>query len=64
MTIAMSIEYLLWYFPVLAAVSLVLAGARHEKKELIVKQAWHNAIWITVFLLVISGLLWFASLWI
>lgn len=64
MTITMSLEYLLWYLPVLAAVSLVLAGTRHEKRELILRQALHNSVWITVFLLVIAGLLWFASLWI
>jgi hypothetical protein len=64
MSISMSPEYLFWYLPIVVAVSMVLAGTRHERNDLILRQAWNNVLWITTFMLVISGLLWFASWWI
>jgi hypothetical protein len=60
----MSPEYLFWYLPIVVAVSMVLAGTRHERNDLILRQSWNNVIWITMFMLIISGILWFASLWI
>lgn len=56
----MSPEYLLYYLPLLAAVSLVLAGTRHERPKLILQQSLSHAIWFTVFMLIIAGILMFA----
>ena len=51
MTISMSLGYLLMYVPLLAAVSLVIGGTRHEKKHLILDQAVRTAVWISSFML-------------
>jgi hypothetical protein len=49
----MNWTYLLWYLPLLAAVSLVYGGTRHEQMPLILHQAWHTAVWVTTFMAVI-----------
>ncbi|MFO0924291.1 MAG: hypothetical protein U0905_17585 [Pirellulales bacterium] len=64
MSIAISPEYLLWYLPLVVAISLVLAATRHERQDLIFVQAWRNGVWITSFMGIISALLWVASWWI
>lgn len=59
-----SIEYLLWLFPVVVASSLVMAGTRHERSDVILQQAVRTGIWTLSFLLVIASVLWFAMFWI
>lgn len=59
-----SVQYLLWLFPVLVASSLVMAATRHERTDEIVKQSVKTGIWTLCFLLVIAALLWFAMFWI
>lgn len=61
---AISIEYVLWMLPILAAVSLVMAATRHERNDMILKQAWQTAIWTLSFLGAIAAVLWFAMFWI
>ncbi len=61
---AISIEYLLWLIPILAAVSLVMAATRHERNEKILRQAWQTAVWSLSFLGAIAATLWFAMFWI
>ena len=61
MSVPMSPEYLLYYLPLIVAVALVLAATRHERTDLIMKQAVSQAVWITVFMLVVAGLLWGAT---
>lgn len=61
---AISLEYLLWLLPILAAVSLVMAATRHERNEKIIDQSWRTALWTMGFLGVIASLLWFAMFWI
>ncbi len=61
MSVPMSPEYLLYYFPLIVAVALVLAATRHERTDLIIKQAISQATWFTVFMLVVAGLLWGAT---
>ena len=51
MTITMSLGYLFWYLPLLAAVSMVIGATRHEKKPLIIDQAMRTAVWISSFML-------------
>lgn len=53
MTIAMSLEYLLLYLPLLAAVSCVVGATRHERANLMLEQIRKTAVWITCFMLVI-----------
>ena len=61
---AISIEYLLWLIPILAAVSLVMAATRHERTDRILSQAWRTAVWTLSFLGAITAMLWFAMFWI
>lgn len=57
MTIAMSLEYLLLYLPLLAAVACVVGATRHERSGLILEQTRKTAVWITGFMLVIYAVL-------
>jgi hypothetical protein len=61
MTITMSLGYLFWYLPLLAAVSMVIGATRHEKKHLILDQALRTAVWITSFMLGIYAVLQIVS---
>ncbi|MFN6128691.1 MAG: hypothetical protein ACK6DC_18060 [Planctomycetota bacterium] len=60
--IAISVEYLLWIFPVLVAVSLVMAATRHERIDLILSQGWRTGLWTICFLGIVAVLIRFA-LW-
>ena len=51
MVISMSFGYLVMYLPLLAAVSFVIGGTRHEKKELIIEQTRRTAVWVTSFMI-------------
>ena len=64
MSVPMSPEYLLYYLPLMVSVALVLAATRHERTDLIIKQAISQTIWFTVFMLIVAGLLWGAMLFI
>ncbi|MFO0941109.1 MAG: hypothetical protein U0930_10105 [Pirellulales bacterium] len=57
----MSWAYLLMYFPLLLASAAVIGATRHEKQELIIREATSNAIRITTFMLVIYGVLQIVS---
>jgi hypothetical protein len=61
MSIPMSPEYLLYYVPLLVAVSLVLSATRHERADLILRQAISHAVWFTVFMLVVAAVLLVAT---
>ncbi|MFM8573715.1 MAG: hypothetical protein ACKOAU_19125 [Pirellula sp.] len=61
---AISVFYLLWSIPVLVAVSLVMAATRHERWDLIKKQAWSSALWTLTFLGGIALALGVAMWWI
>jgi hypothetical protein len=63
MSIAISPQYLLFYIPLLAAISLVIAGTRHERTDLIVRQAWHTALWISGFLGIIAAVMGLSAWW-
>jgi len=60
----MSPEYLLYYLPLMVSVALVLAATRHERTDLIIKQAISQTVWFTVFMLIVAGVLWGAMLFI
>jgi|LakMenE01Jun11ns_1017448.scaffolds.fasta_scaffold9950936_3 hypothetical protein len=61
---SISVEYLLWVLPVLAAVSLVMAATRHERTDLILKQSWSTAIWAVSFLGIVAAVIGLAIWWI
>lgn len=42
--------YLLYYIPLLVAVSLVYGATRHEDMQLILRHAGYTAYWITCFM--------------
>ncbi len=48
--LSISWTYLLYYVPLIAAISLVFGATRHEDMSLILKHAFHTARWITGFL--------------
>jgi hypothetical protein len=61
--VSMSPEYLLYYFPLLVGVSLVLAATKHEDSKLILRQALSTGFWFSVFMLavaaILSAMMWF-----
>jgi hypothetical protein len=42
--------YLLYYLPLLAAISLVYGATRHEDMRLVLRHATYTAYWITAFM--------------
>lgn len=61
MVVSMSLGYLLLYVPLLLAVSFVVGGTRHEKRDLILDQAKRTAVWVTSFMLGIYAVLQIVS---
>ncbi len=51
--LSISPTYLLYYVPLIVAISLVFGATRHEDTSLILRHAWHTARWITGFMGVI-----------
>ncbi len=58
--ISMTPSYLLYFFPVLIAVSLVISATRWEDRSKILHHWLLNIGWTTVFLLVVAALMQFA----
>jgi hypothetical protein len=48
--------------PLILVISLVYAATRHEHLKEIITQAIRGAVWLTVFLGIIFGLVWWATL--
>ena len=55
--LSISVTYLLYYIPLLIAISLVFGATRHEDTKLILKHSAHTARWITGFMGIIFGVL-------
>jgi hypothetical protein len=51
--LSVSPTYLLYYVPLLIAISLVYGATRHEDTEAIIRQAIHTGYWVTAFMGVI-----------
>ncbi len=62
MVVSMSWAYLFMFVPLLIACSGVLGATRYEKRELVVQEILGNAFRITLFMLVIYGVLQLVSL--
>jgi len=56
--LSISLTYLLYYVPLLVAISLVYGGTRHENLRLVLRHAAYTAYWITAFM----GVIFFALL--
>ena len=54
---SVSPTYLLYYFPLLVAISLVYGGTRHENPQIIFQHALHTAYWMTGFMGIIFVIL-------
>lgn len=53
----------IWYaIPLILAISLVYGGTRHEYLREILAHALRAGIWLTVFLGIIFGLVWWATM--
>lgn len=50
-------SYLLYYLPLIIAVSLVFGATRHEQTSLVLAHAWQTARWITGFMAIIFAVL-------
>lgn len=48
--LSISPTYLLYYVPLIIAISLVFGATRHEDTSLILRHAGHTARWITGFM--------------
>ena len=55
--LSISPTYLLYYVPLIIAISLVFGATRHEDTSLIVHHAFNTARWITGFMAVIFAVL-------
>ena len=55
--LSVSPTYLLYYIPLLIAISMVFGATRHEDTGLILKHAWETARWITLFMVIIFAVL-------
>ena len=62
--IPMNPGYMLYYVPVLVAVSLVLSATRNEDRGAILRQWVYNMVWITVFMAVVALVLQIALWWV
>lgn len=51
--LSISPTYLLYYLPLIVAVSLVFGATRHEDQTLILKHALGTARWITGFMAIV-----------
>lgn len=52
--ISMTPSYLLYFIPVLLAVSLVISATRFEQQALILRHWVSNMIWTMVFLIIVA----------
>ena len=55
--LSISPTYLLYYIPLLIAISLVFGATRHEDMRLILMHSWQTARWITGFMVIIFAVL-------
>ena len=53
-----SLTYMLYFLPLLIAISLVFGGTRHEDTGLILSHAWQTARWIACFMAIIFAVLY------
>lgn len=62
--LSISPTYLLYYVPLLVAISLVYGATRHEDMRLVLRHAVYTAYWITAFMGVIFFILWLMGLFV
>lgn len=61
---SVSPTFLLYFLPLLVAISVVYGGTRHEDLGLIIRQAIHTGYWVSAFMGVIFLLLLVIGWWI
>ena len=57
--LSISPTYLLYYLPLIIAISLVFGATRHEDTRLILRHAGHTGQWITGFMILVLLFLYF-----
>ncbi|WP_164103154.1 hypothetical protein [Candidatus Laterigemmans baculatus] len=62
--LSISPTYLLYYLPLLVAISIVYGGTRHEDMGAILRQALHTAYWVTGFMGIIFLILMVIGWWV
>ena len=62
--VSISPSYLLYYVPLIIAISIVFGATRHEDTKLILEHSWHTARWITGFMAIIFIVLCVLEWWI
>lgn len=55
--LSISPTYLLYYLPLIIAISLVFGATRHEDFRLILQHAFQTARWITGFMAIVFAML-------
>lgn len=60
---SLTVPRLYFAVPLIVAVSFVYGATRHERLDQILVHSFKTALWITGFLAVIFGLLWFGGFW-
>jgi hypothetical protein len=55
--LSISPTYLLYYLPLIIAISLVFGATRHENLKLILRHAFQTARWITGFMAIVFAVL-------
>lgn len=55
-------DWQIWYAaPLIAAISIVYSGTRHERLPDILLQSYHTAIWLVGFMFMLYLVLWVLS---
>ncbi len=55
--LSISPTYMLYYVPLIIAISLVFGATRHEDTSKIISHSFHTARWITGFMAIIFAIL-------
>ncbi len=51
-----------WYaIPLIVTVSFVYGATRHEDTKAILQYTWHTAVWLSLFMIILGGLVCFAD---
>jgi hypothetical protein len=62
--LSISPTYLLYFLPLLIAISVVYGGTRHEDTGTIIHQSIHTGLWVLGFMAVIFVIILFMGWWL
>jgi len=59
----LAVPRMYYVVPLIIAVSFVYGATRHERLDQILVHSLRSAVWVTFFLAIILGLIWFGGFW-